>query len=43
VVWPLAVSVTQISPTTYKVTAPDNVTLSLPKGAKTKIASGQAG
>jgi len=39
VVWPLAVSVTQVSSTTYKVTAPGNVTLSLPKSAKTRVAS----
>ncbi len=39
VVWPLAVSVTQVSSTTYEVTAPGNVTLTLPKAADTKVAS----
>ncbi len=39
IVWPHPVSVTRVGPTTYKVTASDDVTVSLPKNAKTQVAS----
>ncbi len=39
VIWPHATSVTQVQPGTYRITATDKVTLTLPKAAETRVAS----
>jgi len=39
VVWPQTVSVTEVGPAAYQVTATDKFTLSLPKNVKAGLAS----